>query len=218
MLRGRRLHHVRRVLRAKSGDQLCVGLAEGPVGRGTLTRLEPAELELDLQLDSDPPPALEATLALALPRPPVLSRVIAAVTSLGVKRIVLFHSRRVEKTFWDSRAAQPDYLREASVLGLEQARDTRLPEIELQRYFRPFAEDVLPKLAVGRCALVAHPEANSDCPARIAPPALLVIGPEGGFLAHEIEAIEAAGARCVGLGARLLRVETAVPVLLSRVL
>ncbi|MGH8310922.1 MAG: RsmE family RNA methyltransferase, partial [Steroidobacteraceae bacterium] len=46
--------------------------------------------------------------------------------------------------------------------------------------------------------------------------ATLVIGPEGGFLPDELERLDAAGATRVGLGARVLRVETAVVALLAR--
>ncbi len=43
----------------------------------------------------------------------------------------------------------------------------------------------------------------------------LFVGPEGGFEEEEIEALESAGARAVGLGPRILRTETAPVVLLS---
>jgi 16S rRNA (uracil1498-N3)-methyltransferase len=42
-----------------------------------------------------------------------------------------------------------------------------------------------------------------------------VLGPEGGLLAYEIAALEAAGARRIGLGERALRVETAAVALLA---
>ncbi|MNJ48390.1 Ribosomal RNA small subunit methyltransferase E [compost metagenome] len=38
---------------------------------------------------------------------------------------------------------------------------------------------------------------------------MIVIGPEGGFTAREIEQLEAAGAVSIGLGRRIFRTETA---------
>ena len=45
--------------------------------------------------------------------------------------------------------------------------------------------------------------------------AVVVVGPEGGLAESEVEAIRAAGAVVAGLGARILRTETAGPVALS---
>jgi 16S rRNA (uracil1498-N3)-methyltransferase len=43
----------------------------------------------------------------------------------------------------------------------------------------------------------------------------LVVGPEGGLTAGEVEGLEAAGGRSVTLGQRILRTETAGPVALA---
>ena len=215
-LEGRRLAHVRDVHRARVGDELRVGVLDGPMGSGRISRLDEQGLEMEVRLEHDPPPPLDATLILGLPRPLILKRVLHSATAMGVKRIVLLHSRRVEKTFWQATAMQPAKLREQLVLGLEQARDTRMPELLLRRRFRPFVEDELPTFARPGRAWVAHPEAPEPCPRELPVPATLAVGPEGGFLDHEVALLAEAGLTRVGLGARVLRVDTAVPFLLSR--
>lgn len=215
-LTGRRLRHVTDVHRAAVGEELVAGVANGRVGRGTITRLDAEVLEMDVSLDRDPPASLPLTLILALPRPKVLNRVIAGATSLGIKHIVLINAWRVEKSYWSSPRLSAENLRAQSILGLEQARDTVLPTIETRRLFRPFVENELPTLARGTRALVAHPRARQACPRDVREPVTLVIGPEGGFIDAEIASLERIGFTPVTIGERILRVETAVPCLVSR--
>jgi 16S rRNA (uracil1498-N3)-methyltransferase len=215
-LAGRRLQHVRDVHRAAAGDELMVGVANGRIGRGRVTRLDGDALEMEVTLERDPPPPLPLTLVLALPRPKVLNRVIAGATSLGVKRIFLINSWRVEKSYWKSPRLTADNLRMQSILGLEQARDTIVPSVELRRLFRPFVEDELPSVARGTRALVAHPGASLSCPRDPREPVTLAIGPEGGFIAEEIASLERIGFIPLSLGPRVLRVETAVAAVIGR--
>jgi len=216
VLRGRRAEHVRAVHRAEVGKGLTVGVAEGRMGRGVVLRMDGDELELELRLDGDPPPPLPVTLVLALPRPKVLNRVIASATSLGVKRIFLINAWRVEKSYWSTPRLAPETLRMQAILGLEQARDTRLPSIETRRLFRPFVEDELPSIATGTRALLAHPGASEECPRGLSEGVTLAIGPEGGFIEAEVASLQSIGFEAVSLGPRVLRVETAVAALLAR--
>lgn len=215
-LSGRRLQHISSVHRAAVGDALVIGVANDRIGIGTVTHIDGEVLEMDVTLDREPPPALALTLILALPRPKVLNRVVASAASLGIKRIVLLNSWRVEKSYWKSPRLSEDNLRHQSILGLEQARDTVLPAIETRRFFRAFVEEELPSLARGTRALVAHPHAQEACPRGVREPVTLVIGPEGGFIDAEIASLERAGCTAVTVGERILRVETVVPFLVSR--
>ncbi len=215
-LTGRRFTHVQEVHRAALGDELTVGLAGGRIGRGVVTALRESALEMDVAFDREAPAPLPLRLVLALPRPLVLKRVLVAATSMGVKQIVLLNANRVEKSFWTSKALAEQSLREAVILGLEQARDTHLPEIALRRRFKPFVEDELGEFSAGGRKLVAHPGASSPCPVDVREPSTLVIGPEGGFIPYEVETLEAAGCSAIHLGERILRVETALPALIAR--
>lgn len=215
-LHGRRLAHVTNVHRAAVGEELIVGATNGRIGRGVVTRLDAEALELRVTLERDPPAPLPLTLVVALPRPKVLNRVVASATSLGVKRIVLINAWRVEKSYWKSPRLAEENLLAQRVLGLEQARDTVLPEISLRRFFRPFVEEELPSLAKGTLALAAHPGATTECPRNVGGAVTLVIGPEGGFIAEEVASLERAGCTLVSVGARILRVETAVAALIGR--
>jgi RsmE family RNA methyltransferase len=212
----RRLQHIRQVHRAAEGDTLRIGLQNSLMGSATIVALTPAAAELRFVLDQPPPDKLPLTLLLSLPRPKMLKRILQAVAALGVPKLVLMNSYRVEKSFWDSPWLQPEVMREQLVLGLEQARDTVLPEVIVEPLFKPFVEDRLPALCRDTRCLVAHPAGAAPCPVAPAQPLTLAIGPEGGFIPYEVEKLEEAGFEAVHLGPRILRVETAVTALIAR--
>ncbi|WP_281646083.1 16S rRNA (uracil(1498)-N(3))-methyltransferase [Parendozoicomonas sp. Alg238-R29] len=216
IVRGRRLSHVQDVHKSEPGDTLRVGELNGLMGEARIIRLDKSELELEYAVTQESPPALPVTVLLALPRPKMLKRTFQALATMGVKRIVLMNTFRVEKSFWQSPWLRPEAIREQLVLGLEQGRDTVLPEVILEKRFKPFVEDRLPVLSQNMRKLVAHPVGGEECPRAINEPAILAIGPEGGFIPYEVERLVEYGFECVHLGSRILRVETAVPVLLSR--
>ncbi len=219
VLGGRRAAHIVNVLKAQVGDRLRVGRLNGDFGFGVISEIANLRVELEVDLDRSPPPPLPVSLLLALPRPKVLKRVLAAAVTMGVKEIFIFNSWRVEKSYWQSPWLGPERLREVSLLALEQACDTRLPEIFLKPRFRPFVEDEVPIMARDRDAWLLHPQTGSGFPEiSSSAPSLIAVGPEGGFIPFELEMLTAAGFAMVSFGPRTLRVEQAVPAILGRFL
>ena len=228
VLRDRRLQHLLTVNRPEIGSLLKVGELGGMIGQGEIIALSPEQATLRIRLNTLPPPKRETVLVLALPRPKMLKRILQMVVTLGVTELVLINSFRVEKSFWQSPWLSEAAIAEQLRLGLEQAGDTVAPRVTLAPRFKPFVEDDLPTLMQGRQGWVAHPAKQANGPqeggaesSRLSPstkPALLAIGPEGGFIAYEIEKLQAAGLICCDLGPRILRVETAVAVALGQLL
>ncbi|MFZ5958672.1 16S rRNA (uracil(1498)-N(3))-methyltransferase [Pseudomonas knackmussii] len=216
LLRDRRLTHLHEVHRAESGDSLRVGRLGGLMGEGRLLKLERDEAELQVSFTQAPPAKLPLTLLLALPRPKMLRRVLQTVSAMGVPRLVLLNSYRVEKSFWQTPFLEPDAIREQLILGLEQARDTVLPEVIIEKRFKPYVEDRLPALAEGSLGLIGHPGPWPACPRAVEQAVTLAIGPEGGWIPYEVDKLREAGLAPVQLGERILRVETAVTALLAR--
>lgn len=218
LLAGRRALHVREIHRAVAGESLRVGVLNSRTGTGIIRESAPDRITMDVTLDSDPPAPLPVTLLLAMPRPKGFRRIMQGVASLGVKRIALFGAFRVEKSYWKSPWLVPEALREQLVLGLEQARDTILPEVTIHPLFKPFVEDVVPALSAGSRKLVAHPGNGMACPASVPDPVTLAIGPEGGFTDFEVGLLAGQGFQSVTLGPRILRTEQAVPAFLGRLM
>ena len=217
-LTDRRADHIRNVHKAQVGDLLKVGLLNGLIGQGRVVSLEhnAVELSLDFSNAYSPPEPLPVILILALPRPKMLRRILQASASMGVKEIWLIHSYRVDKSYWSSPLLDEKSMHLQLVLGLEQAGDTRMPIIQLRKRFKPFVEDELPDLTIGRQSWVAHPYESETVPCAHDQPCLIAVGPEGGFIPYEVDKLKEAGLQPLTLGRRILRVETAIPVLLAR--
>lgn len=211
----RQLQHLRQHLELNVGDSLKVGIRQEL--RYLTEVLEISEQRImvrPIQADTVPE-KLPVHLILALPRPKVLRRIIMDAVTVGVERISLIHSYRVDKSYWQTPFLQQldDYV----TLGLEQAGDTIAPEIQLYKRFKPFVEDVLPTwINAERPAYVAHPYAEQHMPYAIQYGCSLIIGPEGGFIPYEVELLKKNGCQAMSIGNRILRTETAVSNILGR--
>ena len=214
---GERLQHVRKVLRAEVGDTLEVGRLGGGIGRGRIVELDRDRVVLELgPLDRKPPKPLSVTLVLALPRPKFVGRILQSAAAMGVKRILLVQTARVEKSYWKSSVMRPESLRRHLMLGLAQARDTVLPKIECLSGRRALIETLPGLVREHDQVLVADAAGSEPCRSCVDGSTVLVVGPEGGLLDGELDAFGAAGALTVSLGPRALRVEHAVVALLAR--
>jgi RsmE family RNA methyltransferase len=215
---GRRKEHLQSVFNAQTGREIKVGIVNGKMGTGIVVGQSENEILLDITVFTNPPAPAPLTLILALPRPKSLKKSIEVATSLGIKKIYIIESWRVEKSYWTSPVLSSEKLIEHILLGLEQARDTVIPQIEIRKRFKPFVEDEIPEIIQGTEAIVAHPYAKQPCPYRINTSCTLAIGPEGGFIPYEIEMFEKCGFKSYTFGDRILRVEYAIPALAGRIL
>ncbi len=215
-IKGSRKNHIIDVLKTVKGDSLCCGLINGNMGKGIVEQIDPYSIQLKVNLITPPPAALPLTLILALPRPKMLKRILEAVTTLGVKKIYLINSWRVEKSFWQSPVLNDENLNQVLIKGLEQAKDTILPQIFFKKLFTPFVKQELKTISENSVCITAHPKASVLCPKEINQKTTLVVGPEGGFIDLEIKTLEEQSFKTVNIGDRILRTETAVPVIIAR--
>ena len=218
-LTGRRFTHIQDILKAAIGQSLTVGKINGLMGQGEVVGQTADAIELEVKLSQKPPKALPLTLILALPRPPMLKRILFSAAMLGVKRIIILNFNRVEKSLWNSSALKPQAIEEQLILGLEQAKDTLMPEVILKKGFKSFVEDDLPSLIKGKLALVAHPGSSTVIPAKAGihnQNILIIIGPEGGIIDYGIEYLKSAGCQPIDLGPRILRTDTVLPFIVGK--
>ena len=211
----RQLEHLQQHVKIQVGDTLKVGIRGGKRYFCEVISVAEQAIQLKALYEENVPKKLPVTLIVAMPRPKVLRRLIMDSVTLGVEKIILLHSYRVDKSYWQSPFLQQ--LEQYITLGLEQAGDTIAPEIEIYKRFKPFVEDVLPHLMSAECpAYVAHPYAETTMPFALEHPCSIVIGPEGGFIPYEIDLLVNNGCQAVSLGNRILRTETVIAYVLGR--
>lgn len=213
----RRLEHLLKIVKSETGDELKVGIEGQNMGFGKVERLSKEELVIRFQQTLPPPPPHPVTLAVALPRPPTLQKVLQSATEMGVKVFHFYQSARVEKSFWQSSKLKPDALEAQLTHGMEQCLDTIRPKIYFHQRFKPFIEDTLPNLiSANSPRIVADPSGTQSVTGPAQDGTFLMVGPEGGFVPFELELLQQHGFQAVTLGPRILRVEHAVMKLLSQ--
>ena len=215
-----RAAHLRDGRGVQVGDEVRIGIVNGAMGIGRVIAVDGSGVDLTCAFAVVPPlPAVD--LVLALPRPKVLRRLFAQLAALGVRRLLLTNAARVERHYFDTHVLSADCYRPLLLEGLQQARDTHLPEVSIHRRFRPLVEDLLARWP-GDCArIVAHPGAGTGLHACVRGQrqdrVLLAVGPEGGWIPFELELLAAHGFMPAALGERTLRSDTACVAMLALV-
>lgn len=212
--------HCVEVIKPEVGSHLKVGVYAGKLGVGTVLEHSKTRTVLKVELLEPPPRKEPVCLVLALPRPKMLRRILSASIELGVETIHIINSYRVEKSYWQSPYLRPDAIKTTIHTALEQAGDTVPPGLHWHKGFKPFAEDHLPALvrSYPNAWLGDHRVQTRLDPSNRDEPRLIAIGPEGGFISYEVDVLQCAGLQPANLGARIMRVETAVSALLGKLI
>lgn len=219
VLSGKRARHVREVLKAAPGEEIRIGVVDGPMGTAMVIA-DGKALRLRCELSKEVPPRPRVDLLLAMPRPKVMNRLWPVLASLGAGRVIISNAWKTERNYFDTHVLEPEHIRAGLIEGLQQARDTRLPQVSVHRQFKKLVEDKLDAFGPYAARLVAHPGPASFPSADLvalsgAARILLAVGPEGGWTSFELELLAAHGFETISCGVRTLRTDTACSVLLG---
>jgi 16S rRNA (uracil1498-N3)-methyltransferase len=198
---------VRAVLRLRDGDRLVLLSGDG---REALCRLDAADCVVEQRGAASGEPRHRLTVVQALLKGDALEGVVRQATELGVAAIRLTVTER--SIVRDLPPRRLERLRTIAREAAEQSERGVVPEV--------VAPVPLTDVLVPGSVLLFERHDGARLGELEPPPSAVVIGPEGGFTASEVEAAVAAGAILAGLGPRILRSETvaaaAAAVILSR--
>ena len=205
--------HAFKVLRLRAGEDIEVSDGEGALFAAELTEVsrEIVRARLTERLDSKEPP-VSLTLYMGYPKAEKLELIVQKLTELGANRVVpVVMARSVARPDAKDGAKKRERLERIALEAAKQCGRGRVPEIAAPMSWKQALAD----MAERSLMLVPWEEARGTTlgTVREARPGEtnlgLLVGPEGGISAEEIEYAERAGAVPVTLGPRILRAETA---------
>lgn len=215
-------HHAKNVKRIAVGESVDLVDGEGRRVVGTVSAVTPEGLDLlvESQITEDPDARIVLVQALAKGDRDLLA--VEMATELGVSGIVPWQAQRSIVRWKADRAAKAHGKWVKTVeAAAKQARRSRVPHVASLHTTRQLAaalepDDrmfVLHEEAAEPLIEAAKPASHEDSSGQGR--VFLVVGPEGGIGAEELEVLEAAGAMPVRLGPEVLRSSTAGAAALS---
>ena len=201
-------HHLARVLRARAGDVVTLFDGVGAEAQARVVRVGRTETELAIAAAPRPGAAEDApplVLLTAVPRGGRMDFLVQKCAELGVARLVpIVTARSVVRPEPGKRVRWEKIAREAS----RQSGRADVPAVGAPvALAAALAAPDLPARRLLFSPDAAAPSVRALLPDRAA--TALLVGPEGGFAAAEVDAARAAGFQPASLGAYILRVETA---------
>ena len=207
--------YLKTVLRMREGDPLLIFNGTGWEYKAVIRRRTADGIELEITGRRALPAAeIHVTLCQAVPKVEKMDGIIRHATELGAERIVPFLAERsVPRWRPEQLPRKRERWQKIAVEASRQCGRPDIPEIgeivTFERMLRDVPESGLRLIPWEEETKTGIREILRD-PARSGMKEfVLVIGPEGGFSAGEIELARQAGFLSVSLGKRVLRVETA---------
>jgi len=202
VLRGPEAHHLGTVCRARPGDELRLFNGDGHEYPARVVEVGRRDVAVEVLAVESPARELPFALRVAAPLPKGdrAQFLVEKLTELGVAELTLLTTRR---SVVSPREAKLDRLARYVIEASKQCGRN-----VLMRVAGPVAWEAIVQQEMAPLRLVAHP-GGGVLPARGEGDVSVAVGPEGGLTEEEVALAVSAGWQPVGLGPRILRIETA---------
>ena len=209
-------HHIKTVLRLKTGTKLFLFNGDGNQYQAVIKTIEKKSVTahiLEQQTVNNESP-LSIHLGIALSKGDRMDLVMQKATELGVTEITPLISERTEvKLKTDRLEKKLNHWRQILISACEQCGRNQLPQLHTLHTIDNWATT----LNTDRKFVLHHRASTRLDAAQAVTSAALLIGPEGGLSEREIKQAQSDGFDALCLGPRVLRTETAplaaIPVL-----
>jgi len=209
------LRYIKSVLRFRRGSTLILFDSAGAVCDAIIRKLDKEGIRVEVTGKRHiPADDIHVTLYQALPKSNKMDMIIQKATELGVRKIVPFLSARsVPRLAPQGSQAKVTRWRKIALEASRQCGRTDIPEIENILSL----EDMLGISHDADCRMIFWEQETErgirhvlrDLCGPGTDTFSIIVGPEGGFTADEVERAVAAGYLATTLGGRILKVETA---------
>ncbi|HEX5717501.1 MAG TPA: RsmE family RNA methyltransferase [Thermoanaerobaculia bacterium] len=200
---GEAYRHLFRARRVPVGADVRVVDGRGNARWGKVARVDRSSARVAL---GEPAPTHEPSfrLELLVPtfRPERASWLVEKATEVGVSAIRFLNSERAPRTFGDGTIER---MRRVAVAAVEQCHRSLVPEITGPHPW----EEIGRFLAGAEGRWFLDPQGALGGWGPLGGSGALLVGPEGGWAPEEREQVLSEGWRPVGLGPRILRIESA---------
>lgn len=215
------LHHAVSVLRVRIGERIEVVSPDGIGWAVAVTDAQPDGLSAELLERLDPESTPDITLVQGVAKGEKMDAIVRQAVELGARAIIPLLSERcvvrLDETKSASRTAR---WRRVAGSAAEQSHRSSIPRVSEPMTLARFCETLADYDAV---VVLWEDESQGGLAAALraaavrSPRVAVVVGPEGGLAASEVDVLRAAGAAVVGLGPTIMRTETAAIVGLALV-
>jgi 16S rRNA (uracil1498-N3)-methyltransferase len=203
-------HHVKRVLRLRTGDTLRVFDGQGTEHEAILHAINRTQVRIEIggKIASAAEPPHAITLVQGIPRGDRMDFTLQKAVELGISAIQPVWMQRSRKKL-DNTRLQKRLRHWQGVLAsaCEQSGRATLPELLAPADYRSW----LGSGEVDGLQIMLHPDGEYTLPELERPRGriVLLVGPEGGISSEETSLATQSGFFSVRLGPRILRTETA---------
>jgi RsmE family RNA methyltransferase len=228
-LRDERAQHIIKVLHKKAGETFTAGIVGGASGTAVIREINDQGITFDFTAGGDGKPLTKLEMIIGFPRPIQLKRLLRDIAALGVSRVHLTGTDLGEKSYMQSNLVERGSAYQMLLDGTVQAGSTHVPELCLYKTL----DQCLEAVTAGEDGAAAGGEEglklaldNVNPSARLADAVkeglkagaaansrvIAAIGSERGWTDRERRLLEDKGFVRCGMGARIMRTETAATV------